>query len=186
MLCYIHGINIYSKLEVEIMSPKLRRRHKKKGRPTLYEKSMVDQTRNLIVMGYTHEDVAEFYKVNVSSIYLWKTMYPDFSDALDFTKDEYDSNVVRSLYQVATGYTERTRTKQVDEEGNIKIVRTKKKVAPNIGAIKVWLYNRRPDEWKPEAELVKQKHDDTAPAPSLNINYIVSPPVKDVKITIGK
>lgn len=167
-------------------TPKLRRKHKKKGRPTLYKKSMVEQTRNLIIMGYTHEEVAKFYEITESSIYLWKTMYPDFSDALDFTKDEYDSNVVRSLYQVATGYTERIRTKQIDEEGNIKIVRTKKKVAPNVGAIKVWLYNRRPDEWKPEAELVKQKYDDSAPAPSLSISYNVNPPVKDVKVTIGK
>lgn len=168
------------------MSPKLRRKHKKMGRPSLYNKSMVEQTRNLILMGYTHEEVAKFYDVNVSSIYLWKTMYPDFSDALDFTKDEYDSDVVRSLYEVATGYTERTRTKQIDEQGNEKIVRTKKKVAPNVGAIKVWLYNRRPDEWKPEAELVKQKYEDAAPAPSLNISYVVSPPVKAVKVTIGK
>ncbi len=167
-------------------TPRLRRKHKKKGRPTLYKKSMVEQTRNLIIMGYTHENVAKFYNVGITSIYLWKTMYPDFAEALDFTKDEYDSKVVRSLYEVATGYTERIRTKQIDEQGNIKIVRTKKKVAPNIGAIKVWLYNRRPDEWKPEAELVKQKHDDTVPAPSLSINYIVNPPVKDVKVTIGE
>lgn len=147
---------------------------------------MVGQTQNLIVMGYTHEEVAKFYEVDISSIYLWKTMYPDFSEALDFTKDEYDSNVVRSLYELATGYTERTRTKQVDEHENTKIVRTKKKIAPNIGAIKVWLYNRRPDEWKPEAELVKQKYEDTVPAPPLSISYIVNPPVKDVKVTIGK
>jgi len=168
------------------MSPKLRRKHKKKGRPTLYKKSMIEQTRNLIIMGYTHEEVAKFYEINVSSLYLWKTMYPDFSDALDFTKDEYDSNVVRSLYQVATGYTERTRTKNVDEYDNVRIIRTKKKVAPNVAAIKLWLYNRRPDEWKPEAELVKGKHDDAAPAPSLSISYVVAPPVKDVKMTIGE
>lgn len=167
-------------------TPKLRRKHKKKGRPTLYKKSMIEQTRNLIIMGYTHAEVAKFYNVGETSIYLWKIMYPDFAKALDFTKDEYDSNVVRSLYELATGYTERTRTKQIDEQENVKIVRTRKKVAPNIGAIKVWLYNRRPDEWKPEAELVKQKYDDTAPAPALSISYVVNPPVKDVKVTIGE
>lgn len=167
-------------------TPKLRRKHKKMGRPSLYKKSMVEQTRNLILMGYTHEEVAKFYNVNVSSIYLWKTMYPDFSDALDFIKDEDDSKVVRSLYETATGYTERIRTKQVDEQGKEKVVRTKKKVAPNVGAIKVWLYNRRPDEWKPEAELIKQQSENTASAPPLDITYAVNPPVKAVKVTVGE
>ncbi len=167
-------------------TPRLRRKHKKTGRPTLYNKSMVEQTRNLILMGYTHEEVAKFFNVAPSSIYLWKTMYPEFSEALDFIKDEDDSKVVRSLYETAIGYTERIRTKQVDEQGNEKVIRTKKKVAPNVGAIKVWLYNRRPDEWKPEAELVKQQSDDMAPAPPLDITYAVNPPVKAVKVTIGK
>lgn len=167
-------------------TPRLRRKHKKRGRKTLYKESMLKQTRNLILMGYTHLQVAEFFEVSEDSIYLWKRMYPKFKKALDVTKDEYDSVVVRSLYEVATGYTEKSRTKQTDDAGNVKIVRTKKKISPNLGAIKMWLYNRRPDEWKPEAELVKQKYDDTAPAPALTITYSVEPPVKAVKVTIGK
>jgi len=167
-------------------TPRLRRKHKKMGRKTLYKKSMIKQTENLILMGYTHEEVAKFFEVNVASIYLWKSMYPNFADALNITKDEYDSNVVKSLYKSAIGYTERANVKQIDDAGNIKIIRTRKKVAPNIGAIKMWLYNRQPDKWKPEAELVKQKYDDTAPAPPLTINYISAPPVRPVKITIGK
>lgn len=168
------------------MAPKLRRKHKPKGRPTLYRKSMIEQTRNLILMGYTHAQVAKFYNITISSLYLWKTLYSDFSEALNYVKDEADSMVVRSLFETAVGYTERTNTKHTDESGNVKIVRSKKHMAPNLGAIKVWLYNRRPDEWKPEAELVKQDHDDSAPAPLLTISYSVDPPVKNVKVTIGE
>lgn len=168
------------------MATPKRRKFRKMGRKTLYDKSMVEQTRNLIMMGYTHKQVADFYKVSEASIYLWKTLYPDFSEALDFTKDEFDSDVVRSLYETATGYTERTIKKETDDNGNIRRTRIKKDIAPNIGAIKMWLYNRRPDEWKSEAELIKQKDDSLVAAPALTINYNINPPVKVVKVTVGK
>jgi hypothetical protein len=167
------------------MATPRKRNPKKGGRPTLYRKSMVEQSRNLVLMGYTHVQVAKFYNIDISSLYLWKTLYPKFSDALNSTKDEDDSKVVRSLHDIATGYSYVERKKETDDDGKEKLTRTKKHMAPNIGAIKVWLYNRRPDEFKPEAALSAQVVEDLAPAPPLTISYDVLAPVRAVKVTIG-
>lgn len=168
------------------MATPRKRNPQKGGRPTSYKKTMIEQTRDLVLMGYTHQQVADFYKVDISSIYLWKTKFPEFSEALNTCREENDSKVVRSLYNVAIGYKYTEKKKEIDEEGKVKITRIKKHMAPNVGAIKVWLYNRRPEEFKPEAALSGRVVDDLPPAPPLIIQYDVLPPVKAVKITIGK
>ena len=156
------------------------------GRPTSYKVSMVDQTRDLILMGYTHKQVADFYNVAESSIYLWKIKFPDFSEALNTVKDENDSNVVRSLHDIATGYNVVERKKETDDKGNVKTIRTRRHVAPNIAAIKMWLYNRRPEDFKPEAALSARVVGEDLPVPPLVIKYEINAPVRAAKITIGK
>ncbi len=162
-----------------------KRNHKKRGRKTLFKRSMIKQTRDLILMGYTHEKISKFYEINIATLYRWKQLHPDFSDALNTNRDDHDSKVVRSLFELSTGYDYVEKKKEIDDDGKIKKTRTKKHVAPNVGAIKTWLYNRRPSEWKPEAELSRQGGGEQPPAPPLIINYSVNPPVKDVKITTG-
>jgi len=166
-------------------------RKKGQGRKTLYKKSMNKQTRNLVLMGYTHKKVAEFYGLCEFTIIKWKSIYPEFKEAIETNRDEYDSNVVRSLYEIATGYTvteKKTETEQNPLIGppKVKITRTKKQIAPNVGAIKVWLYNRRREEFKPEPALASHEDIDQAPPPPLIINYNVNPPIRCVKITTGK
>lgn len=169
-----------------IMATPRKRNPQKPGRNTLYKKSMIKQTRDLVMMGYTHEKVAKFYNIHISSLYLWKTLHPDFSDALNICRDENDSNIVRSLYNVAKGYDYIEKKKETDGQGKVKTIRIKKHMPPNVGAIKVWLYNRRPKQFKPEAALSSQGSGEDLPAPPLIIQYDVNPPVKAVKITIGK
>ena len=117
-------------------------------------------------------------------------MYKEFSEAMNTGRDERDSKVVRSLYETAIGYNyiERKKEIEVTEDGKTKtkLTRTKKHVAPNVGAIKTWLYNRRPDEWKPEAALSTQGGGERPPAPPLTITYTVAAPVRACKVTIGK
>ncbi len=168
------------------MATPRKRNPQKAGRKTLYKKSMIEQTRNLVLMGYTHQKVADFYNIDISSLYLWKSLYPQFSDALNTCRDENDSNIVRSLYNVAKGYNYIEKKKETDAKGEVKTIRIKKHMPPNVGAIKVWLYNRRPKDFKPEAALSSQGSGEDLPAPALTIKYDVSPPVRAVKITIGK
>lgn len=171
--------------------PSGKRNKKKNGRKTLFKQSMVEQTRDLILMGYTHDKIAEFFGVSRTSIYQWKSMYKDFENVLNINRDDYDSKVVRSLFEIATGYDyveKKKETEQSEFDGGkpkVKITKTKKHIPPNVGAIKVWLYNRRPGEFKPEPALSSQGGGEQPPAPPLNITYNVAAPVRAVKVTIG-
>ncbi len=172
--------------------PSGKRNKKKNGRKTLFKQSMIEQTRDLVLMGYTHEKVAEFFGVSISSITKWKSMYKEFATVLNINRDDYDSKVVRSLYEIATGYDyveKKKETEQPEFDGGkvkVKITKTKKHIPPNVGAIKVWLYNRRPSEFKPEPALSSQGGGEQPPAPPLNITYTVAAPVRAVKVTIGR
>ena len=165
--------------------------YKKQGRKTLFKKAMIKQASNLILMGYTQQKVAEFFQISTTCLYQWKSIYPDFKKAMNINRDDYDGQVVRSLFEVATGYDYVERKKEIEKDelgkkSKTKITKTKKHIPPNVGAIKVWLYNRRPSEFKPEPALSTREDTDQAPAPPLIINYNVNPPVKCVKVTVGK
>lgn len=173
------------------MATPRKRNYKKIGRPTTFKKKMIKQARDLVLMGYTHEKVAEFFEVSITSIYHWKSIHPDFSKAMNTSRDENDSKVVRSLFESATGYTYVERKKEIEKDPltgkeRVKTTRTKKRVAPNVGAIKTWLYNRRPEEFKPEAELSNRVEGEQLPPPPLAIYYNVKAPVRNVSITEGK
>lgn len=167
------------------------RNRKKMGRPTLLTESMIKQSSDLILMGFTHEKVAEFYGVSITSIYHWKTINPDFSEAMNISREENDSKVVRSLFEIATGYNYTERKTEIEKDPitgkeKVKKTRTKKHIAPNVGAIKVWLYNRRSTEFKPETALSTQVEGEQLPPPPLTIYYSVKPPVRPASITVGK
>ena len=44
------------------------------GRPTKFDESLIDQAYKLSLLGATDEQIAAFFEVAVSTIYLWKTM----------------------------------------------------------------------------------------------------------------
>ena len=161
------------------------------GNSLVYNKRMVIQGRNLALMDYTHEKMAEFFGITIGTLYVWKRTHPDFKEALNTKRDVNDGEVVRSLFEIATGYDYVERKKEVVKdpsggENKTKITKTKKHIPPNVGAIKVWLYNRRPKEFKPEPALSSHEDADKTPAPPLTINYSVNPPARCVKATIGK
>ena len=167
-----------------------KRSPKKNGRRTAFKQSMIKQTRDLVLMGYTHDKIAEFFGVSRTSIYKWKSTHKDFANVLNINRDDYDSKVVRSLYEIATGYNYTEKKKEIiqsepGEKDKVRITKTKKHIPPNVGAIKVWLYNRRPAEFKPEVELSKKVEENRPPPPPLNITYTVSAPVRACKVTIG-
>ena len=56
--------------------------------------------------------------------------------------------VESALYNMAVGYTEEEK-KEIYKGGKLaETVVITKEVAPDLNAIKLWLYNRCPDKWK--------------------------------------
>lgn len=123
------------------------------GRPTKYRKDFAEQARKLCLLGATDQEIADFFEVDVRSIYRWKGEHEEFCQALKAGKDEADARVERSLYQQAIGY----------EQDEVKIFMPaqaeapvyapyRAKIAPNVTAAIFWLKNRRKAEWRDKVE----------------------------------
>ena len=123
------------------------------GRPTLYKPEYAKQAEKLAVLGATDKEFADFFEVDVRTIYRWKHAHDDFCQALKAGKEVADARVERSLYQKAIGY----------EQDEVKIFMQSNspdpiyapfiaKVAPDTTAAIFWLKNRKPEEWRDKTE----------------------------------
>jgi hypothetical protein len=94
----------------------------KGGRPSDYRAVYARQATKLTEMGATDAELADFFGVAVSTIYLWKLKHPKFSEAIRLGKEPADVRVERSLYQSA--------------------------IDGNPTSMIFWLKNRRSDRWR--------------------------------------
>lgn len=119
------------------------------GRPSNYAESFAKQAEKLCVLGATDQELADFFEVDVRTVYRWKHEYPEFCQSLKAGKDIADERVERSLYQRAIGY----------EQDDVKIFMPsgadepvyapfRAKIAPDVTAAIFWLKNRRSQEWR--------------------------------------
>lgn len=122
------------------------------GRPSGYKDAFVTQAEKLCELGATDEEIADFFEVNVATIYRWKNKHPDFCEALKAGKEKADERVERSLYQRAIGYTH-DEDKIFNNNGEPMIVPTKKHYPPDTTAAIFWLKNRRKDDWRDKQEV---------------------------------
>jgi len=75
--------------------------------------------------------------------------YEDFSTAVRVGKQIADQRVEQALFERATGY-----DYDFDLGHGKSVVRH---LPPDVAAIKVWLFNRRPDRWKERVEVTDQR-----------------------------
>jgi len=123
---------------------------------------------SLAIKGATDEEIADAFDMSRQTIARWKAKYPSFNEALNNGKDIADSNVEKSLYKRAVGFTyeEYERSKEVDKNGEVKTVKNKtvtKTVIPDTMAIMYWLNNRKRGTWaqKQEVQLSASEEGDT-------------------------
>lgn len=124
------------------------------GRPSAYSKEFAKQAEKLAALGATDMEVADFFEVDVRTIYRWKHGHPEFCQALNVGKDKADERVINSLYQKAVGY----------EQDEVKIFMPagaeapvyapyRAKIAPDTTAAIFWLKNRKPTDWRDKQEV---------------------------------
>lgn len=131
----------------------------KRGRPTEYREAYAEGARKLARLGATDEEIADFYEVDVRTIYRWKNAHADFCQALKAGKDQADDRVERALYQKAVGY-EQDAVKIFMPAGAEAPVYAayKERFAPDTTAAIFWLKNRRPVEWREKVEHAGALH----------------------------
>lgn len=97
------------------------------GRPTDYKPEFTADVQKLCLLGATNQQLADYFGVNVQTIYNWMDRYPEFFDAVKLTKLKADSEVAGALYQRAkTG---------------------------DVNAARFWLMNRQKDAWREKQEV---------------------------------
>lgn len=117
------------------------------GRPSKFEEAFIAQAEKLCKLGATDMEIADFFEVDVRTLYRWKAEHPEFCQALKAGKDVADERVERSLYARANGYEhDEVDIRVVDKE----IVQTpiRKYYPPDTTAAIFWLKNRRPEQWR--------------------------------------
>jgi hypothetical protein len=131
------------------------------GRPTSYRPEYVEQAEKLCHLGATDIEVADFFGIDVRTLYRWKIAHPKFCQALKAGKETADARVERSLYAKATGYTYEA-VKIFQYEGSPVVVPYREHVPPDTTAAIFWLKNRRPTEWR---DRVLNEHSGVDGAP---------------------
>lgn len=119
------------------------------GRPTAYKEEFAKQAKKLSELGATDQETADFFEVDVRTVYRWKHSHDEFCQALKSGKSVADERVERSLYQRAVGY-EQDEVKIFMPGGADEPVYApfRAKITPDTTAAIFWLKNRRPDEWR--------------------------------------
>jgi hypothetical protein len=121
------------------------------ARPSKFKLEFVAQAEKLCALGATDVEIADFFGVNVATLYRWKADHSEFGDALKVGKESADERVERSLYWRAMGYEH----DEVDiRVVNGEVVQTpiRKYYPPDTTACIFWLKNRRKEQWRDKVE----------------------------------
>ena len=74
------------------------------GRPSKYKPEFVAQAEKLCKLGATDAEIADFFEIDIRTLYRWKGEYEAFCHALKVGKVEADERIERSLFSRAIGY----------------------------------------------------------------------------------
>lgn len=124
----------------------------KRGRPTAFEPEFIEQAKKLCKFGATDLELADFFKVAISTLHRWKIQIPEFSDALKEAKEPVDDRVQRSLYHRAIGYSFDSEKIAINSQGEVTRVPCREHVPPDTTACIFWLKNRRKEQWRDRHE----------------------------------
>jgi hypothetical protein len=134
------------------------------GRPPSYKPEYAEQAVTLCQLGATDFELAEFFKVNTSTIYRWKNTHKEFCEAVMVGKEKADARVERALFNRAVGYTYESEVIRVLRDGTVVRVPNLEHIPPEPGAAFNWLKNRKPQEWR---DRQQQEHTVDEPLAAL-------------------
>ena len=132
---------------------------RKRGRPSKKDTLDLEKVRKIASKGWTDEEMADFFDVEVRTWYRWKAEDEAFCQALKDWKAEADERVERALYERALGYSH-PEEKIFYQDGQITRAETVKHYPPDTTAAIFWLKNRRPADWRDKRELDVREIDD--------------------------
>ena len=116
--------------------------------------------------GYSPNDIARNIGISRHVLNKWIQKHDSMQEAIRQGSDLVNYRVENALLKSALGY----KTKSVTVTSVIrygKVVEEQKTeetvdVPPNVSAVKMWLYNKKPRDWMPESKITEADSDDNA------------------------
>ncbi|TAV00341.1 terminase [Rhizobium ruizarguesonis] len=142
----------------------------------------MDQVERLCRTGAIDTDIAEFFNVAVSTVYEWKTAYPEFSEAIKRGKAKVDREVADKLIDRAMGakfvVQKEVKLKSVSylngkkdsEEERVEVVDLHMEAPPDTQALIFFLKNRRPDLYRERQEVEHSANKEAPPVFLLKVD----------------
>ncbi|XAP76930.1 helix-turn-helix domain-containing protein [Citromicrobium bathyomarinum] len=116
------------------------------ARPTEYDPSYCEIARDMAERGATNAELAERFGVSRRTVNTWTQQHPEFAEALRLGKEPADDRVERALFERAVGY-EVEEEKVGFYEGRPVVATITKHIPADTNAARLWLTNRRRDDW---------------------------------------
>jgi len=128
------------------------------GRPTRFEERFVNMAFEIMCLGATIQKLAEVFQVHRDTIYEWMKVHPEFSEAIQRGRDEFDSeHVEKALKKKCLGFRYIEKSCVLNSNGIvIGIKQIKKYVPPSDVSIKFWLSNRNPRRWSLHSDIITE------------------------------
>lgn len=123
------------------------------GRPSKYKPELPEQAAKLCRLGATDRELAEFFGVSESTLNLWKSEHPEFSESLKRGKAESDARVEQSLYRRALGYSHDAVKILMTKDGDVYREEYVEHYPPDTVACIFWLKNRQPEHWRDKFDV---------------------------------
>lgn len=134
------------------------------ARPSKYKPEFAELAKHLCKLGATDADLANAFKVTVSTISLWKVQHRGFSEALRVPKAIADRKVEASLFRRATGFEcDETDIRVID--GKVVQTTVRKVYPPDTTACIFWLKNRNRKDWRDRIDAAIGGPEEGQPIP---------------------
>lgn len=121
------------------------------GRPPKYKPEYALVARVLCKRGATDFEIAQELGVSDRTVSRWKVAHDDFCQALKIHKGDFDAQIERSLALRANGFTMEVE-KVFHAQGRITRAKVLEYFPPDVAAAKMWLTNRKPEEWRDKTQ----------------------------------
>jgi transcriptional regulator with XRE-family HTH domain len=105
--------------------------------------------------GLTDEQIAKNMHISAATLYNWKRDHLEILEALKKSKEIADTEVENALFKRALGYNFTEVKTETDIEGNERVTKTIKHMAPDTTAQIFWLKNRKSSKWRANPEVEK-------------------------------
>jgi hypothetical protein len=100
------------------------------------------------VFGKVNKEIAAELSISTGTLDTWQKKHPEFLSAVREGKAIANAKVVKALYTRCIGSKYPEKKIVINPDGTLRKEVTEKEVIPDVAAIKLWLLNRDPDNWK--------------------------------------